>query len=50
MFVKTVYKVWCGEGIVYKNLLALFVHLRAVNSNWIDRFKAAMSVISEKVK
>ncbi len=46
--VKTAYRVLRGEGIgggrdgiVYKNLLASFVHLRAVNSDWAGRFRAA---------
>ena len=45
--VKTAYKVLRGEGIgggrdgiVYKNLLASFVHLRGVNSGWANRFAA----------
>ena len=45
--VKTAYKVLRGEGIgggrdgvVYKNLLASFVHLRAVNNAWTERFRA----------
>ena len=44
--VKTAYKVVRGEGIgggrdgiVYKNLLASFVHLRAVNSGWPYRLR-----------
>ena len=47
--VKTAYRVLRGEGIgggrdgiVYKNLLASFVHLRAVNSDWAGRFGAAV--------
>ena len=43
--VKTAYKVLRGEGIgggkdgiVYKNLLASFVHLRGVNNGWAERF------------
>ncbi len=47
--VKTAYKVVRGEGIgggrdgiVYKNLLASFVHLRAVDSGWTERFARAV--------
>lgn len=42
---KTAYRVLRGEGIgsgrdgiVYKNLLASFVHLRTANSDWVKRF------------
>ena len=35
------------DGIVYKNLLASFVHLRASNSGWTKRFKALHDMVSQ---